>query len=324
MTDQKKARDRLAAMEDLQLLPGEWEVDAETAAVVKDIARELEQQLRGIEVHIDEPLFTCPITCELLEDPVWAEDGVLYERESIETWIEKERFYTHGLLPGVPGLLPAFRSPMTRKVHGISLTADLELRAALESYRKMQKFLLDVDVCPVPPGMQCAVKAICTAVPGFTGLGLIMDTVLDELMTIDATLAAGDRATAAGFTDAHITGFLQQRGVAYFLVTQHQFQQNRALLRQRKAIFNTGRHWSADRRLYDLGQVFFFLGQQPAGMNLVDALANPTNVEQVASMRDLGLDDESIRQILGQSEPAPEQPAPETVCGNCQDQPTGK
>eukprot|EP01052_Picozoa_sp_SAG31_P040205 SAG31_NODE_5767_length_2335_cov_2.771020_3_plen_185_part_00 len=48
MTDQQKARDELAAIEDLQLLLGEWEVDAETVVAVKQISRELDEDDRDL------------------------------------------------------------------------------------------------------------------------------------------------------------------------------------------------------------------------------------------------------------------------------------
>ena len=35
--------------------------------------------------------FLCPITQELPIDPVTAEDGRVYERQAIETWLGKER-----------------------------------------------------------------------------------------------------------------------------------------------------------------------------------------------------------------------------------------
>eukprot|EP01050_Picozoa_sp_SAG11_P002871 SAG11_NODE_151_length_14583_cov_21.306200_5_plen_77_part_00 len=49
-------------------------------------------------------------------------------------------------------------------------------------------------------------------------------------------------------------------------------------------------------------QLFYFLGQQPAGLVLVELLEDPANADQVASMRELGLNDEAIREILGGGE----------------------
>eukprot|EP01050_Picozoa_sp_SAG11_P018747 SAG11_NODE_2883_length_2870_cov_2.186214_3_plen_86_part_00 len=56
-------------------------------------------------------------------------------------------------------------------------------------------------------------------------------------MAIDATLAAGDRATAGGFTDAHVRGILEQRGLVFFEVSSQQHRQNRLALRQRTTKF---------------------------------------------------------------------------------------
>ena len=35
--------------------------------------------------------YTCPITCELMDDPVVASDGHTYERRAIEQWFAKQR-----------------------------------------------------------------------------------------------------------------------------------------------------------------------------------------------------------------------------------------
>ena len=40
------------------------------------------------QVQLDEEL-TCPITAELMVDPVIAADGQTYEREAMELWLEK-------------------------------------------------------------------------------------------------------------------------------------------------------------------------------------------------------------------------------------------
>ena len=42
-------------------------------------------QARGSEI---EEHLLCPITCELMHDPVVASDGITYERAAIEEWFE--------------------------------------------------------------------------------------------------------------------------------------------------------------------------------------------------------------------------------------------
>jgi len=33
--------------------------------------------------------FTCPITCQIMDDPVMSSDGITYERKAIENWFSK-------------------------------------------------------------------------------------------------------------------------------------------------------------------------------------------------------------------------------------------
>jgi hypothetical protein len=50
------------------------------------LAERLCQQQRGHEATVPDE-YLCPITCEVMEDPVIAEDGQTYEREAIATWV---------------------------------------------------------------------------------------------------------------------------------------------------------------------------------------------------------------------------------------------
>eukprot|EP01050_Picozoa_sp_SAG11_P018746 SAG11_NODE_2883_length_2870_cov_2.186214_2_plen_88_part_00 len=87
--------------------------------------------------------------------------------------MDKELFQSHALIPGQA--VPAVRFPMTRKIISINLTPDVELRAALESHRMKQRFLIDEEDCPIPPGMICAVHAVCAAVPGAPDFNSVRD-----------------------------------------------------------------------------------------------------------------------------------------------------
>jgi len=55
----------------------------------KDLAARLKQQHeaeQGRRATVPDE-YLCPITCEVMEDPVMAEDGQTYEREAIATWV---------------------------------------------------------------------------------------------------------------------------------------------------------------------------------------------------------------------------------------------
>ena len=71
--------------------------------------------------------------------------------------------------------------------------------------------------------------------------GLTHDTVLQALTAIDALLPAGDRATAAGYTDAAITTYLNQLNVNYNVTTDY-----RTLNAGDRILFNIRGHWMAD------------------------------------------------------------------------------
>ena len=69
--------------------------------------------------------FIDPFTCLVFEDPVLAEDGVVYERSNLENWFRQERS-THG----------AVRSPKTLKPMGTRMVAQPELVAAIMRARQ--------------------------------------------------------------------------------------------------------------------------------------------------------------------------------------------
>ena len=63
--------------------------------------RLMEKSAFGTEYRPLPDSFYCPITCDLITDPVISKDGISYEREAIENWIQ------------VNGTSPVTRNPMT-------------------------------------------------------------------------------------------------------------------------------------------------------------------------------------------------------------------
>jgi hypothetical protein len=43
------------------------------------------------EVEFAPKAFICPITCDVLVDPVYTADGMTYEREAISTWLQANK-----------------------------------------------------------------------------------------------------------------------------------------------------------------------------------------------------------------------------------------
>jgi len=70
-------------------------------ALRKGWGRLLEKSAFGTEYRPLPDSFYCPITCDLITDPVISKDGNSYEREAIENWIQ------------VNGTSPVTRNPMT-------------------------------------------------------------------------------------------------------------------------------------------------------------------------------------------------------------------
>eukprot|EP01050_Picozoa_sp_SAG11_P012623 SAG11_NODE_1415_length_4977_cov_6.362444_4_plen_421_part_00 len=316
MTDQQQARDaaieevlQVEAMQDVLPTPDELSTfdqygnvvrtDEETLALVmQETSAIMALDFQNFEsdqfpilskiLKDEEADLRCPITRELLIDPVIAEDNKIYERTAIEQWLRAGNR----------------KSPLTGIRMGPRLVPDAELRMAL--LVRQQGFQGRPSpgwYCPVPVGMQCAVKALVRAHHQFNGQAREHADVLQELLLLNLDMAPGDKATAEGFTDAHIVQYLDHNGIDKFIINQQQYRRNLALLRPIPVVFNTGRHWSADRQQMASSQLFYFLGQQPAGLVLVELLEDPANADQVASMRELGLNDEAIREILGGGEP---------------------
>jgi len=69
--------------------------------IQQSFGRLLEKSAFGIEHRPLPESYYCPITCELMTDPVISKDGNSYEREAIENWIR------------VNGVSPLTRSPLT-------------------------------------------------------------------------------------------------------------------------------------------------------------------------------------------------------------------
>ena len=73
--------------------------------------------------------FRCPITQELMDDPVFTSDGHTYERAAIEHWLQ-----THNTSPVTNDVLP-----------NTSLTPNHGLRNAIEEWRQRQPMAMDPD-----------------------------------------------------------------------------------------------------------------------------------------------------------------------------------
>lgn len=69
-------------------------------AIQQSFARILERSTFGVEHRPLPESYYCPITCELMIDPVISKDGNSYEREAIENWIR------------VNGVSPLTRNPL--------------------------------------------------------------------------------------------------------------------------------------------------------------------------------------------------------------------
>ena len=67
---------------------------------------------------------TCPITHQIMEDPVITKYGHTYERKEIENWIEKS------------GNDPLTKKPLTKN----DIFPNFQLKNLIEEYKKMKKF----------------------------------------------------------------------------------------------------------------------------------------------------------------------------------------
>ncbi|KAA6373860.1 MAG: hypothetical protein EZS28_030615 [Streblomastix strix] len=64
--------------------------------------------------------FICPITKQLMTDPVLAEDGIYYERAAITEWLMLNN-----------------TSPVTRQIISSNFITDQQLKLKIEQYKKM-------------------------------------------------------------------------------------------------------------------------------------------------------------------------------------------
>ena len=74
-------------------------------------------------MNIESDCFKCPISKEIMEDPVLASDGISYERVYLETWMKAKGNY----------------SPMTRETIRNELIPNRAIKDAIEYYRKKEE-----------------------------------------------------------------------------------------------------------------------------------------------------------------------------------------
>ncbi|MDR3582116.1 MAG: U-box domain-containing protein, partial [Candidatus Pacebacteria bacterium] len=102
------------------------EVEIESSRVE---AKVVQDQIRVVDEMLG--TYECPISCELVKDPVVAEDGHTYERQDIESWLR-----SHNV------------SPMTLAVIGQNLVPNHKVRAAVgelaEYKKKLEGRLADI------------------------------------------------------------------------------------------------------------------------------------------------------------------------------------
>jgi hypothetical protein len=93
-----------------------------------DIKKELQEFLAGIDDEEDDEkipdYLICPITCELILDPVLLSSGHTYEREVITTHFEKN----------------GFKDPMTGEAVNANIVDNINLRQAIEDYIEKYNF----------------------------------------------------------------------------------------------------------------------------------------------------------------------------------------
>ena len=99
--------------------------------------------------------FECPLTLEVMEDPVVAADGNTYERYAIEEWFEKSNgapvmgFSEYGSVDGEQGGGGADFGTRTRSdaesTDSTQLRPNYRLREEISAYRKAKAFLSKQD-----------------------------------------------------------------------------------------------------------------------------------------------------------------------------------
>jgi hypothetical protein len=90
-------------------------VESALTLAKKNKTMDIVLQLRGIPILES---FKCPITAEIMRDPVMADDGHTYERDAIGKWFSGGHD----------------TSPMTREVVTNRLVSNLLIKQAIEEY----------------------------------------------------------------------------------------------------------------------------------------------------------------------------------------------
>jgi hypothetical protein len=90
------------------------------------ISNGLKSLLMSLQMHDkDVPMeFVCPITSEIMSDPVLCSDGFNYERNAIETWFSRDKH----------------TSPMTNLEISTETIPNVKLRTEIENYLKKFDF----------------------------------------------------------------------------------------------------------------------------------------------------------------------------------------
>ncbi|KAG2438937.1 hypothetical protein HYH02_010730 [Chlamydomonas schloesseri] len=86
------------------------------------------------------PIFTCPISQDVMHDPVVAADGHTYERRLIEEWMRRGQQQGPPGAAGAGGGGPAPRSPMANQpLPHTALVPNLALRSAIREWQEAQR-----------------------------------------------------------------------------------------------------------------------------------------------------------------------------------------
>lgn len=75
--------------------------------------------------------FTCPITLDVPNDPVFAEDGIVYERAAIEGWVAITT--------------PHVRSPLTTRAMGTKLVPAVQVRKIVRTVDELERVAQDTS-----------------------------------------------------------------------------------------------------------------------------------------------------------------------------------
>ncbi len=127
---QKEAADELKRIEEIRKKQEDARMKAELEMESSRVETKfLQDQIRAVDEMLK--TYECPISCELVKDPVTAEDGHTYERAAIESWLEDHHVSPMTRAPIGRNLLP------NHKAH----TAVMELT---ENKRKLEERLKQI------------------------------------------------------------------------------------------------------------------------------------------------------------------------------------